>query len=208
MPPRSKGPNPGGGSTGRTRCPSAIRRVGEYARLWNTSSSARIIVLNLLAWSGRRRLRTAATAGQGMQVLCQHLGVVRTEEVMAEEFEGRDLSAAVFWGVDLSGAQFRDVDLTDVTISHARIVNVDIDGLVDHVTINGVDVTHYVNERDSWYPLRAMLRPDDAHGMRAAWHALEQTWTATIERAQRLSDARLHESVGGEWSVVQTLRHL
>jgi hypothetical protein len=127
---------------------------------------------------------------------------------MAEEFEDRDLSNAVFWGVDLSGARFRDVNLTNATISHAWVVNVDIDGVVEHVTINGVDVTEYVNERDRWYPLRAMLRPTDRDGMRAAWDALEQAWATTIERARRLTDAQVHESVGGEWSFVQTLRHL
>jgi uncharacterized damage-inducible protein DinB len=127
---------------------------------------------------------------------------------MAEEFEGRDLSGAVFWGVDLTGARFRDVNLTDVTVTHAWLVNVDIDALVDHVTINGVDVTQYVNERDPWYPLRAMLRPADPDGMRAAWQALEQIWASTIERARRLPEAQLHESVDGEWSFVDTLRHL
>ena len=127
---------------------------------------------------------------------------------MAEEFEARDLSGAVFWGVDLSGARFRDVDMTNVEISHALVVNVDIDGLVDHVTINGVDVTQYVNERDGWYPLRAMLRPLDPDGLRTAWAALEQAWADTIARAGRLAEARLHESVGGEWSFVETLRHL
>src|SRR3954447_13191727 len=127
---------------------------------------------------------------------------------MAEEFEGQDLSNAVFWGVDLTGSRFRDVNLTDVTISHARIVNLDIDGFIDNVTINGVDVTQYVNEHDRWYPLRAMLRPPDPEGMRAAWQALEQTWAATIDRAQRLTDGQRHESVGGEWSFVETLRHL
>jgi uncharacterized protein YjbI with pentapeptide repeats len=45
---------------------------------------------------------------------------------MPEEFEG-DLAGAVFWGVDLSGARFRDVNLTDVKISHAWLVNVDVD---------------------------------------------------------------------------------
>jgi uncharacterized damage-inducible protein DinB len=127
---------------------------------------------------------------------------------MAEEFEDRDLSGAVFWGVDLSGARFRDVNLTDVTITHAWVVNVDIDALVDHVTINGVDVTQYVNERDRWYPLRAMLRPTDPEGFGAAWHALEQAWAPTIERARRLTEEQRHESVAGEWSVVDTLRHL
>jgi hypothetical protein len=127
---------------------------------------------------------------------------------MAEEFEGRDLHDAVFWGVDLRGARFRDVNLTDVTISHAWVVNVDIDALIDHVTINGVDVTDYVNERDRWYPLRAMLRPTDPPGLRAAWTALGQEWSKTIEQARRLPEERLHESVGGEWSFVNTLRHL
>ena len=91
---------------------------------------------------------------------------------MPEEFEG-DLAGAVFWGADLPGARFRDVNLTDATISHAWLVDVDVDALVERVVINGVDVTDYVNERDPWYPLRAMLRPADPEGMRAAWAALE-----------------------------------
>src|SRR5580765_1004004 len=101
---------------------------------------------------------------------------------MPEEFEG-DLAEAVFWGADLRGARFRDVNLTDVTISHAWLVNVDIDALVDHVVINGVDVTTYVNERDPWYPLRTMLRPTDSEGMRDAWTALEREWATTVARA-------------------------
>jgi uncharacterized damage-inducible protein DinB len=127
---------------------------------------------------------------------------------MAEEFENQDLSGAVFWGVDLSGARFRDVNMTDVTITPAWFVNVDVDALVEHVTINGVDVTEYVNERDQWYPLRAMIRASDPDGMRAAWQALEREWASTIERAQRLTEEQRHESVGGEWSFVDTLRHL
>ena len=126
---------------------------------------------------------------------------------MPEEFEG-DLAGAVFWGADLSGARFRDVNLTDATISHAWLVNVDIDALVDTVVINGVDVTAYVNERDPWYPLRAMLRPSDPEGMRAAWAALEDEWAKTITRALALPEDALHESVNDEWSFVQTLRHL
>jgi hypothetical protein len=126
---------------------------------------------------------------------------------MPEEFEG-DLAGAVFWGADLSGARFRDVNLTDVRISHAWLVNVDIDALVEAVVINGVDVTTYVNERGPWYPLRAMLRPSNPEGMRAAWAALEDEWAKTVSRAQALPQDLLHESVDGEWSFVQTLRHL
>jgi len=126
---------------------------------------------------------------------------------MPEEFEG-DLAGAVFWGADLSGARFRDVNLTGARITHAWLVDVDIDALVDRVVINGVDVTAYVNERDPWYPLRAMLRPSTPEDMRATWAALEAELAKTITRAQALPESTLHESVNDEWTFVQTLRHL
>lgn len=126
---------------------------------------------------------------------------------MSEEFEG-DLAGAVFWGADLSGARFRDVNLTGVRISHAWVVDVEVDALVDKVVINGVDVTAYVNERDPWYPLRAMLRPATSTEMQATWSALEAEWDTTIALARTLPDDALHEQVDDEFSFVQTLRHL
>lgn len=126
---------------------------------------------------------------------------------MPQEFEG-DLAGAVFWGADLTGARFRDVNFTDVKISHAWLINVDIDALVETLVVNGVDVTAYVNERDPWYPLRAMLRATNPEDMRATWAALEDEWAKTIARAQALPEGALHESVNDEWSFVQTLRHL
>jgi DinB superfamily len=53
-----------------------------------------------------------------------------------------------------------------------------------------------------------MLRPSEPEEMRATWAALEDEWANTLARAQGLPDERLHESVNGEWSFVQTLRHL
>jgi hypothetical protein len=126
---------------------------------------------------------------------------------MPEEFEG-DLTEAVFWGADLSRSHFRDVNLTGATITHAWLVDVDIDALVDRVVINGVDVTAYVNDGDPWYPLRGMLRPADTDGMRAAWAALEAEWAHTVSLALALPEGRLHESVNEEYSFVETLRHL
>ncbi len=126
---------------------------------------------------------------------------------MPDEFEG-DLAGAVFWGADLTGARFRDVNLTDARISHAWLVNVDIDALVDRLVINGVDVTTYVNERDPWYPLRSMLRPLNPEAMRATWDALDDEWTKTVAMANALPEDLLHKSVNDEWSFVQTLRHL
>jgi DinB superfamily/Pentapeptide repeats (8 copies) len=126
---------------------------------------------------------------------------------MSEEFEG-DLAGAVFWGADLQGAVFRDVDLSGARISHAWLVDVDIDAFVDRVVVNGVDITAYVNERDPWYPVRSTLRASDPEGMRAAWAALETEWATTVARAEALPEEARNESVDGEWSFVQTLRHL
>jgi uncharacterized damage-inducible protein DinB len=52
------------------------------------------------------------------------------------------------------------------------------------------------------------MRPTDPDGFRRAWELLEQRWTETVDRARRLPDAALHESVDGEWSFIETLRHL
>jgi hypothetical protein len=126
---------------------------------------------------------------------------------MPEEFEG-DLAAAEFWGADLTGATFRDVNLTDVKISHALLFNVEIDAMIEKLVVNGVDVTEYVNERDPWHPLRSLLRASTPEDMRAGWALLEDEWAKTVSRTQGLPEARLHESVNGEFTFVQTLRHL
>ena len=127
---------------------------------------------------------------------------------MAEEFEGRDLSGAVFWGVDLRGATMRDVDLTGARMHGVWLVDVAIDGLVDGLVINGVDVTGYVNAHDPWQPLRGMLRPSDRAGLLATLDEVDRAWGETIEQARSLPDDLRHRSVDGEWSFVQTLRHL
>src|SRR5262249_59401986 len=124
-----------------------------------------------------------------------------------EEFEG-DLTDAVFWGADLSRARFRDVNLTGVRISHSFLVDVDIDAFVDRLVVNGVDVTEYVNERDPWYPVRAMIRASEPEGLRSAWVALGEVWAPTIARAQALGEEKAQESVNEEFSFVQTVRHL
>jgi hypothetical protein len=126
---------------------------------------------------------------------------------MAEEFGG-DLTGAVFWGADLSGARFRDVNLTGARISHAWLVDVEVDALVDRLVVNGVDVTAFVNERDEWYPLRAMIRSTTPEGLREAWAALGAEWQATLSGAEGLPDDVRHASVDGEWSLVETIRHL
>lgn len=52
------------------------------------------------------------------------------------------------------------------------------------------------------------MRPDDADGFREAWAILERLWEGTVARARTFPEADLHRSVDGEWSFIQTLRHL
>src|SRR2546423_10380348 len=106
---------------------------------------------------------------------------------MPGEFEG-DLTEAVFWGADMRDARFCDVNLTGARISHALVVDVDIDAFVDRLVVNGVDVTDYVNEHDEWYPVRAMIRASDLDGLRVVWAALEEVWAPTIARAQAVGE--------------------
>jgi hypothetical protein len=45
-------------------------------------------------------------------------------------------------------------------------------------------------------------------GLAQAWAAVEDLWRGIIARARELAEPVLHEQVDGEWSFVQTHRHL
>lgn len=114
-----------------------------------------------------------------------------------------------FRDVDLSGSYFRDVLLEDVVMTGVVLARARIDGDVEDVVINGVDVVPYVEaELDRRDPERPLMRPTDPAGFREAWDIVERRWNETVARARRLDPALLDESVDGEWSFLQTLRHL
>jgi hypothetical protein len=52
------------------------------------------------------------------------------------------------------------------------------------------------------------MRPTNPDGFREAWAVLERLWAETVARARRLPPDLLHESVDGEWSFIETMRHL
>jgi hypothetical protein len=125
------------------------------------------------------------------------------------DFTREDLAGSRFEQVDLTGARFRNIDLTGAVIRGALLVNVEIDGLLQDVTVNGVDVVPLVEaELDRRYPDRAKMRPADADGYREAWDILERLWQQTIARARAMPPDLLHERVDDEWSFIETLRHL
>jgi DinB superfamily/Pentapeptide repeats (9 copies) len=135
------------------------------------------------------------------------------------EFTGEDLSGSRFHDVDLTGAEFRSVDLSrarfryvdfrDVEMNGVELEDVTITGEFKNVVLNGVDVAPLVEaELDQRDPDRVKMRPTDPAGFREAWDTVERLWAGTVERARGLDPALLHESVDGEWSFIETLRHL
>ena len=109
---------------------------------------------------------------------------------------------------DLTGAEFRECELDGARFVGVVMQNVEIDGLVTHLVVNGVDVTGYVTtELDRRYPVRLLIRSDEPADLRDAWRQLNADWATTIARMRPRPGAE-HESVNGEWSAVQTLRHL
>lgn len=119
------------------------------------------------------------------------------------------MAAQDFTDVDLSGSRFRDVLMEDVVMTGVVLVNARIEGDIDNLVVNGVEVASYVEaELDRRDPERPLMRPADPAGFRAAWDVVERRWEQTVARARRLDPALLDASVDGEWSFIQTLRHL
>lgn len=139
---------------------------------------------------------------------------------MAEKtFEDQDLSGATFRDVSLERAAFRHVTLEDAVIrgswlkglriSGSELVDVDITGELRDVRVNGVDVAPLVEaELDRRHPERAKMRPTTADGFREGYDVICALWDGTVARARRLEPGLLDESVDGEWSFLETLRHL
>jgi uncharacterized damage-inducible protein DinB len=125
----------------------------------------------------------------------------------------RAFRGASFHYVDVSGTTFRDCDMRGV-----RIVSSFVDGLViggfsgrsGPVVVDDVDVSAYVAaELDRRHPERVRLREArSADDLRALWTDLDGLWDDTLARAGRLPEEVLQQRVDGEWSFVETLRHL
>jgi hypothetical protein len=123
----------------------------------------------------------------------------------SEQFRGARFEVA-----DLRGARFTDCDMTGVTIRDCWLVNVSISGYLSNVTVNGVDVTDFVDaELDRRHPERVQFREGQtADDVRAIWDTIERLWAHATNRAARLPATALDRQVNHEWSFAQTLRHL
>ena len=124
-------------------------------------------------------------------------------------FENDDLSNARFNDCRLDGAEFRESTLVGARFIGSVLIDVEIDALVQNVTINGVDVGPLVEaELDRRHPERLALRPTDVAGSLAALDVVDRFWDPTLARVRRLPEEVRDTRVDDEWSTVETLRHL
>jgi hypothetical protein len=127
------------------------------------------------------------------------------EYLRSDQFRGARIHLC-----DLDGLEIRDCEASGLKIVDCYGSDVYLAGDFERIVVNDVDVSAYVEtELDRRQPARVLARsaasPDD---YRAAWDAIETLWKATLDRARLLPGARLHEQVNGEWSLVETQRHL
>jgi hypothetical protein len=111
--------------------------------------------------------------------------------------------------LDLSGVHLHGANLEDATLTDAELGGADISGDIRGLRVNGVEIEPLVQaELDHRFPERVKLRSTDVEGLSDAWSMLEGLWAPTTERAIRLDDDLQLRRVEGEWSFVETLRHL
>jgi DinB family protein len=110
---------------------------------------------------------------------------------------------------DLTGAEFRECDLSRARLVGVVMQDVEIDGLVTNLVVNGVEVMPYVEaELDRRHPVRLLIRSDEPADLREAWRQLRKTWATTTDRVGSMPQGSEDLRVDGEWSMVETLRHL
>ena len=116
---------------------------------------------------------------------------------------------ARFEDQDLTDAEFRECDLTRARLIGVVMRDAVIDGLVSNLVVNGVEVMPYVEaELDRRHPVRLLIRSADPGDLLDGFRQLRAGWAATLARLGGLPAGSEHQRAGGEWSAVETLRHL
>ena len=120
------------------------------------------------------------------------------------ESSGGRLDDADFSYTRLHSPNFEGTKITD-----GWLANADISAYIGGLRINGVMIAPLVTaELDRMFPERILLRAGDPDGLAEAWTMIERVWADTVSRARTLPAALLSERVDGEWSFLETLRHL
>lgn len=118
-------------------------------------------------------------------------------------------------GALLRGTDLQDLTIRDSDVSRLRIIDcfgdqVSISGALGAVIVDDVDVTAYVRDvLDARCPVRRLareaMRPEQ---FQHAWDEAQQAWGTLLNQVRRSPVGAAYMQVNGEWSLVQTLRHL
>ncbi|MEQ4209695.1 DinB family protein [Actinopolymorpha sp. B17G11] len=120
-----------------------------------------------------------------------------------------DLRRSRLVEVDFSESRMHNIWMENARITGADFINTEIWGSCEGLTWDGIPIAPLVEaEKLRRFPEHAKMKPTTPEGFREAWSILEGLWAATVDRAQRLPEPMVHERVDGEWSFVETLRHL
>ena len=130
------------------------------------------------------------------------------EQDRGARVEGLSLRGATVTDVSLVGARLHKLDLSEAVVRGSllrgtrlrgvELVDVEIDGELQGVVVNGVDIGPLVEaELNRRAPERAKMRPDHSDGFREAWAIVAARWATTMARAAALPEAVLHRSVAG-----------
>jgi hypothetical protein len=116
---------------------------------------------------------------------------------------------ARFENEDLTDAEFRECDLRRARLIGVVMQDAVIDGLVSNLVVNGVEVSAYVEaELDRRHPVRLLIRSSAPADLREGHRQLQANWAKTVARLREMPPGSEHQRVNGEWSAVETLRHL
>ncbi|WP_193606900.1 DinB family protein [Nocardioides lijunqiniae] len=121
-----------------------------------------------------------------------------------------DLRAGRLHHRELAGLEIRDCEVSGLRLVDCYGSDVHVAGDFERVVVNDVDVTAYVEtELDRQHPVRVLAREAaTVRDYQVAWEAVESMWRATLDHVRSLPEALLHQRVDGEWSFVETQRHL
>jgi DinB superfamily len=120
----------------------------------------------------------------------------------------REFEGIAFDMVSFAGASFRNANFAGVKME-GLFVSAEISGPVEGLKINGVEVAPLIEaELVRRHPELAKFTAADLSEVREGLRIVEGQLGVTLRRAGALSEDLRNRGVDGEWSTVETVRHL
>lgn len=137
----------------------------------------------------------------------------RSAELKGATIDTCDLGGAAVSGSDLRGVTIRESYLDGMRIVGSVLGRIEISSFAGEpaeVVVEGVEVWQLVSDvLDERHPERVQLRAvRTADDHRAMWATVERLWEELYAEAAPLPDDVRRTRVAGEWSLVETVRHL